>query len=325
MENKRFTANKSDDKAPDRTVSGSVGQSTAQTVVQTMGKTIDETAVGLTASGESNDLFPSVKRTRTYAVLKSEKDFTFHIWTRPSSFYHAHDNYIEIFIVTEGKIVHHFNKQQTVLKTGDAFIVKLGQYHKHSQYQNYSSQHINLTCNVDFANDLLKLFFGSENVSCQNQLIHLNSSYFETVLNYQKLILEAQNEEHRNLSIKSLLAFVFGVFYAKEENDKAPDWLKAFMRKLANLDFGNEIRLADVYKLSNYSQTTICREFKKCTGKTLISYINDLRLNYACNLLESTTFPLWKISNVVGFLSQAHFTRLFKEKYGITPLQYRKK
>ena len=161
---------------------------------------------------EANDLFPSVKRTRTYAVLKSEKDFTFHIWTRPDSFYHAHDNYIEIFIVTEGKLVHHFNRQQTVMKTGDAFIVKLGQYHKHSQYQNYSSQHINLTCNVNFANDLLKLFFGSENVSCQNQLIHLNSSYFESVLNYQKLILEAQNEEHRNLAIKSLLAFVFGVF-----------------------------------------------------------------------------------------------------------------
>ena len=53
----------------------------------------------------SHDIFPSVKKTRTYAVLQSEKDFSFHIWTKPTSVYHSHDNYIEIFIVTEGKLL----------------------------------------------------------------------------------------------------------------------------------------------------------------------------------------------------------------------------
>ena len=71
----------------------------------------------------SHDFFPNVKKTKTSAVLQAEKDFSFHIWTRTTTFYHAHSNYIEIFIVTEGKLVHHFNKQQSVLKTGDAFIV----------------------------------------------------------------------------------------------------------------------------------------------------------------------------------------------------------
>lgn len=256
--------------------------------------------------------------------MQSEKDFSFHIWTKPTSVYHSHDNYIEIFIVTEGKIVHHIGNKQTVMKTGDAFIVFPKQYHKHSQYQNYESQHINLTCKVPFAKEFLKVLFNDKNATCASQLIHLNSSYFETVLNFQKLILESQNEAYWNVSLKSFIIFVFSLFYVNTDDNGMPDWLKSFIQKLNNINLSNDFKLSEIYKVSNYSQTTICREFKKYTGTTIVAYINDLRLTYACNLLKNTTFPLWKISNDVGFQSQAHFTRLFKEKYGITPLQYRK-
>lgn len=272
----------------------------------------------------SHDIFPSVKKTRTYAVLQSEKDFSFHIWTKPTSVYHSHDNYIEIFIVTEGKIVHHIGNKQTVMKTGDAFIVFPKQYHKHSQYKNFESQHINLTCKIPFAKEFLKVLFNDENATCTSQLIHLNSSYFETVLNFQKLILESQSEAYWNVSLKSFIIFVFSLFYVNTDDNGMPDWLKSFIQKLNNINLSNNFKLSEIYKVSNYSQTTICREFKKYTGTTIVAYINDLRLTYACNLLKNTTFPLWKISNDVGFQSQAHFTRLFKEKYGITPLQYRK-
>lgn len=272
----------------------------------------------------SHDIFPSIKKTRTYAVLQSEKDFSFHIWTKPTSFYHSHDNYIEIFIVTEGKIVHHFGNKQTVMKTGDAFIVFPKQYHKHSQYKNYESQHINLTCKIPFAKEFLRVLFNDENAICKNQLIHLNSSYFETALNFQKLILESQNEAYWNVSLKSFIVFVFSLFYVNTSDDDMPDWLKSFIQKLNNINLSNDFKLSEVYKVSHYSQTTICREFKKYMGITIVAYVNDLRLTYACNLLKNTTFPLWKIANDVGFQSQAHFTRLFKEKYGITPLQYRK-
>ena len=272
----------------------------------------------------SHDIFPSVKKTRTYAVLQSEKDFSFHIWTKPTSVYHSHDNYIEIFIVTEGKIVHHIGNKQTVMKTGDAFIVFPKQYHKHSQYKNYESQHINLTCKVPFAKEFLKVLFNDKSATCASQLIHLNSLYFEMVLNFQKLILESQNEAYWNVSLKSFIIFVFSLFYVNTDDNGMPDWLKSFIQKLNNINLSNDFKLSEIYKVSNYSQTTICREFKKYTGTTIVAYINNLRLTYACNLLKNTTFPLWKISNDVGFQSQAHFTRLFKEKYGITPLQYRK-
>lgn len=271
----------------------------------------------------SHDFFPNVKKTKTSAILEAEKDFSFHIWTRPATFYHAHSNYIEIFIVTEGKLVHHFNKQQNVLKTGDAFIVFPGQYHKHSSYKNYNSQHINLACHLPFWKEQCAVYFDSE-VHCKKQLIHLSTVQFEMVLNFQKLILEAKSKVSEITSLKTLLSFLFGIFYTQDENTDMPDWLHEFMQKLNNVNFNNDFKLSDIYSYSNYSQTTLCREFKKYTGKTLVSYVNDLKLNYCCNLLKNTSLQIWKIANSVGFYSQAHFTRIFKEKYGITPLQYRK-
>ena len=164
----------------------------------------------------------------------------------------------------------------------------------------------------------------SEKASCEKQLVHLNAIQFETVLNFQKLILEAKSELSGTTSLKTLLSFLFGIFYTQDESPDMPEWLRDFVQKLNNINFGNDFKLSYIYSYSNYSQTTLCREFKKYTGKTLVSYVNDLKLNYCCNLLQNTSLPLWKIANSVGFYSQAHFTRLFKEKYGITPLQYRK-
>ena len=226
----------------------------------------------------SHDFFPNVKKTKTSAVLQAEKDFSFHIWTRTTTFYHAHSNYIEIFIVTEGKLVHHFNKQQSVLKTGDAFIVFPGQYHKHSPYKNYESQHINLTCRLPFWKDQCGIYFG-EKASCEKQLVHLNAIQFETVLNFQKLILEAKSELSGTTSLKTLLSFLFGIFYTQDESPDMPEWLRDFVQKLNNINFGNDFKLSYIYSYSNYSQTTLCREFKKYTGKTLVSYVNDLKLN----------------------------------------------
>lgn len=274
----------------------------------------------------NNDVFPNISHTRK-AILQSEKDFTFHIWTKPSSTYHTHENYIEIFIVTEGKLIHHFQKEQTVMTIGDAFLIFPGQYHKHSPYKNRPSQHINLTCKLSFIQNLFQLYFGTKDPIFPKQLIHLDSKYFETVMNYQQILLSSKNEKYWDISLKSFLSFIIGLFYIPEDepaSPEMPEWLNDFIQKLKQINFENDISLSQIYSASNYSQTTLCREFKKYTGKTLIAYINDLKLNYACNLLENTNYSMLTISNSLGFSSLSHFNHLFKNKYGISPLQYRR-
>ena len=68
----------------------------------------------------------------------------------------------------------------------------------------------------------------------------------------------------------------------------------------------------------------LCSVMKKYAGTTPTAYINDLRLGYIASMLESSKTPISELCFEAGFYSESYFEKLFKEKYKITPGEYRK-
>jgi AraC-like DNA-binding protein len=73
------------------------------------------------------------------------------------------------------------------------------------------------------------------------------------------------------------------------------------------------------------SQSYVSHTFKRTFGTTFSAYCNNLRLDDAKNLLEITDTSITDIAMNTGFNDVSYFVRLFKEKYGLSPLQYRKR
>lgn len=67
------------------------------------------------------------------------------------------------------------------------------------------------------------------------------------------------------------------------------------------------------------------RVFKRKTGQSYSTYLNNYRLNEACGLLRNTNQPISQVSGKVGLGNESYFYALFKKEYGITPHQYRNK
>lgn len=63
--------------------------------------------------------------------------------------------------------------------------------------------------------------------------------------------------------------------------------------------------------------------FKKETGCSIHTFIQNTRIETAANMLKSTEYSYASISNTLCFSSQSHFTKLFREKTGMTPKEYR--
>jgi len=71
----------------------------------------------------------------------------------------------------------------------------------------------------------------------------------------------------------------------------------------------------DVYWLS--------REIKKCTGKTYKELLQERRMNQACYLLTNSKLAVSDIIESVGYDNTSYFYRKFRERYGMSPKEYR--
>ncbi len=67
------------------------------------------------------------------------------------------------------------------------------------------------------------------------------------------------------------------------------------------------------------------RIFKKEVGVTYIDYVNKLKIVYACKLLETTSYPAYRISSECGFTDPSYFNRVFVQQMNMTPKAYRRK
>jgi AraC-like DNA-binding protein len=70
-------------------------------------------------------------------------------------------------------------------------------------------------------------------------------------------------------------------------------------------------------------RSAFSRLFKKCTGRTVPQFVNEIRITRACRLLAETDLTVSQIAFECGFLSPAHFQRQFQERRQCTPLAYR--
>lgn len=80
--------------------------------------------------------------------------------------------------------------------------------------------------------------------------------------------------------------------------------------------------LSERYFINKYYLT---RLFKDNYGMSVITYVNQLRITHAKQLLRFSDMPLEQIAYACGFESGYYFSKCFKKIEGITPSDYRKK
>lgn len=65
------------------------------------------------------------------------------------------------------------------------------------------------------------------------------------------------------------------------------------------------------------------RCFKQHTGTSPLQYLHELRLNAACSFLSTTGMPIQTVAASVGFQHLHYFSRLFKQRFGLSPSAWR--
>jgi AraC-like DNA-binding protein len=90
-------------------------------------------------------------------------------------------------------------------------------------------------------------------------------------------------------------------------------------------NFQESITLSDVAATAGMSVPAFCSYFKKCTKKTYVDFLNEVRIGHACKLLIDTQKSVLEISYESGFNTLANFNKQFLKLKQLTPSGFRKK
>ncbi len=244
---------------------------------------------------------------------------------------HKHE-YFEIFLIIKGSITHLINGEKQTLTEGALALIRPGDIH--TQICKDAETHFaNLSFTKKIANEVFAFLFESEHKdrflkSKLPPIVFLNADGKERLLNRLNELnaLKREDVSGAKILLKSILAEVLPLFittlHEPFEND-VPRWLKEVAKKMT-LPENFTLGVDKMIELSKKSREHLSRSVKKYFNVTVSEYINDLKINYASNLLISTNIPIIDICFNCGFQNESHFYKLFKSKTNLTPKQFRK-
>ncbi len=162
---------------------------------------------------------------------------------------------------------------------------------------------------------------------------------------FSKLCRKMLDVKHTNtkgyhFSIRALFLLFFSeIFdveaYAHEKNRKdaadPSEKLKPIIRYIDDYylfdvfhNVNDEMNLDKLAQMADMSKTNFCKCFKEITGSSPIAYSMSVRMRHACYALAESDRSITDIAYNLGFGSMSHFIDLFKKRFGMTPLKYRK-
>ena len=130
--------------------------------------------------------------------------------------------------------------------------------------------------------------------------------------------------------LKSLLeVFLIGLIRKYEFNKKQTEKESVGFEinqiiKYVDTNFTQKITIDELSFIFQTNRSTLCKEFKNATKKTLVEYVTQKKIAYVKQLLIESTYSIQQIAYELGFSSVPNFHAYFVKNVGVTPVEYRK-
>lgn len=181
---------------------------------------------------------------------------------------------------------------------------------------------------------LLDLFTENKN-GMMRHYPHKKEAFIEGKMKEIEAIWQGVDHEIDNIDmaqlkllVVQLLIYLFrsdDALVRKEDTNR--DEKTKLVESISNYLFSNyqhPITIDDVAHEVGLTKSYMSHLFKEVTGNTIMSYLMAYRLSKARNRLTAEpNLSIKQVSLDCGFKSEAHFSRLFKQKIGVSPSEYR--
>ena len=221
-------------------------------------------------------------------------------------------------------------------KPGDIFVVPPGTLHALRKARGFSMEYENIIFEMDF------LGAGAADLCAGEFLVPLAAGKLlppvrvqegeEGYTSLKQCLSQMEDlcgskEKGYELGVKAaVLQMVFLLIrkYPCVKAVSSPDRerLKDVLQQIEK-NISENLTVTEMAEFCGWSDSHFMRWFKKMTGLSFISYVNEQRLASAAEALKCSDDKILSISQEAGFMNLSNFNRQFKKRYGITPKAYR--
>ena len=243
---------------------------------------------------------------------------------------HQHKE-IELISITEGSADFYINGQLYKAQKGDILIIPPYAIHRANISANTITSYycicfnLQLLCDEELRNGLECNTLSAEN------LIRKEKPYAASIADYIENAFLAcdRNETGWELETMGNISLLFSVLkknfcFTENLQDKDEQQFARAIMSYINNHFSEMITSRTAADALYMNQSYFCRLFKKTFGSCFAEYITAYRLEKAKIYLTNTKMSVSQVSFQTGFNSCSYFGKTFKEKYGVSPLSYRK-
>jgi len=235
-----------------------------------------------------------------------------YIWseTYPHEYHypeHTHDFY-EMAYYTNGTGLLTADGKDYPLGNGYYAIVPPGMTHCETQHLDAKKVCIGIYCN-----EKLPLIYQKESTT----KIHL-------IIN--EMLKERENLKYNSWGLLGVKVNEMFVYIDRDKYAKKISSIANLEHIIVDMDlrYNEKISLQKYADQLNISYDYFRHKFKEITGLSPQEYITNKKLDSAANMLSSSSLSCSEIAEKCGFSNSAQFSKMFKEKYNISPIQYRK-
>ena len=90
-------------------------------------------------------------------------------------------------------------------------------------------------------------------------------------------------------------------------------------------NWNNNFSIGDLSRKCCVSESTLYHLFQKELGQTPVNFLNSIKINNAIKYLENGNYSISEISRLIGFNSENHFRKVFRNVTGTTPSKFKNK
>lgn len=234
---------------------------------------------------------------------------------------------IEIFAVFDGEMEFYLNDEKYPLHPGEFMLVNSNELHSIYAPKKNETLVIQIplaTFERYYTDDGFIYFSHSSRIQDEEVM-----GLFEEM--YRVYAEKKAGYDYKVQSLYYRLLYLLVSKYRKTDMDAEKIRANKKLNKLSTItdymkqNYSKELSLESLARIFNYSPTYLSRMFRKYAQMSYKTYLDDLRLRHAYNDLVNTDLSIGMIAEKNGFAGSKAFARVFKERYGVLPSEYRKK